>query len=42
MGDINKQKLLELIEKKKKWKEGGGEAKIKRQHDRGKLTESER
>ncbi len=42
MGELNRQKMLELIEKKKKWKEGGGAARIKRQHDRGKLTARER
>ena len=42
MAMTNKEKQLELIEKKKKWREGGGEGRIKRQHDRGKLTARER
>lgn len=42
MGEANKKKIQELIEKRKKWKEGGGEARVKRQHDRGKLTARER
>ena len=42
MVESNKGKLLELIEKKKKWIKGGGDEKIKRQHDRGKLTARER
>lgn len=42
MGDLNLQKIQELREKKELWKQGGGQARIERQHARGKLTARER
>lgn len=42
MGETNSQKIQELRRKKEIWKQGGGKAKVEKQHGRGKLTARER